>query len=90
VLSPLFANLYLHTFDQRLVARQLALVRYADDFIICCRRKSEAVAARHFAEQGLAGIGLALNEDKSGVIHFDQGFSWLGYFLLRGEIFQDR
>jgi group II intron reverse transcriptase/maturase len=87
VLSPLFANIYLHEFDQQLVARRLALVRYADDFIICCRRKSEAVTARQQAEQALSRLSLTLNQAKSHIVHVDQGFAWLGHFLIRRECY---
>ena len=36
VLSPLFANLYLHSFDQFVLSRTKLYVRYADDFVIGC------------------------------------------------------
>lgn len=87
VLSPLFANIYLHEFDQRLVEQQWALVRYADDFIICCRRKNEAETAHQFAAQVLAHLGLSYNKDKSRIVHFDQGFPWLGHFFIRRQCY---
>ncbi|MEJ5199958.1 MAG: reverse transcriptase domain-containing protein [Anaerolineae bacterium] len=88
VLSPLLANIYLHEVDRLLVAQRLALVRYADNLLICCRRKAEAEEAMAAADQALAAWGLRLNEHKSRIVHFDQGFAWLGYFLLRGECFR--
>ena len=42
VLSPLLANLYLHSFDQFVTSRTQAYVRYADDFVILARSKEEA------------------------------------------------
>lgn len=42
VLSPILANLYLHSFDQFVLSRKLSYVRYADDFIILCHSKEEA------------------------------------------------
>lgn len=42
VISPLLANLYLHSFDQFILSRNLPYVRYADDFIILCHTKEEA------------------------------------------------
>ncbi|MGC8782379.1 MAG: reverse transcriptase domain-containing protein, partial [Anaerolineae bacterium] len=78
----------LHEVDRRLVARRLALVRYADNLVICCRRKAEAEEAMAAADQALEAWGLRLNEHKSRIVHFDQGFAWLGYFLLRGECFR--
>lgn len=88
VLSPLLANIYLHEVDRLLVARKLALVRYADDLVICCARKAEAQAALAATNEALAAWGLRLNEHKTQIVHFDQGFAWLGHFLLRGECFR--
>lgn len=87
-LSPLLANIYLHEFDRMLLRRRLALVRYADDFVICCRRKADAEEALVQAEQALGRIGLSLNRRKSQVVHFDQGFAWLGYFFVRRECYR--
>jgi group II intron reverse transcriptase/maturase len=88
VLSPLLANIYLHEVDRLLVTRKLALVRYADDLVICCARKADAQAALVATNEALGEWGLRLNEHKTHVVHFDQGFAWLGYFLLRGECFR--
>jgi group II intron reverse transcriptase/maturase len=88
VLSPLLANIYLHDFDQRLTRQQLALVRYADDFVICCRRRADAAQALTAAQESLTAIGLAMSERKTAVNHFDAGFEWLGYFFVRGECYR--
>jgi RNA-directed DNA polymerase len=88
VLSPLLANLYLHEFDQTLTRQNLALVRYADDFVICCRRKEEAQRAQDQAVQALAGLKLQVRPDKTQIVHFDQGFAWLGYFFIRNECYR--
>lgn len=83
VLSPLLANIYLHQVDQHLVQQKLAYLRYADDFIICCRRKQEAAAALEVARSALAQWGLTISQRKTWIVHFDEGFPWLGYFLVR-------
>lgn len=88
VLSPLLANIYLHEVDQALMKHNLAYLRYADDFLICCRYKADALAAQALSRQVLADWGLQLNERKTRIVHFDQGFTWLGYFLLRREVYQ--
>ena len=36
VISPLLANLYLHPWDERLMARGYRRVRYCDDFVVLC------------------------------------------------------
>lgn len=86
-LSPLLANIYLHEFDRQMVGKHLALVRYADDFVICCRRKADAENALALTAAGLARIDLTLNVRKSRIVHFDAGFEWLGHFLVRRECY---
>jgi group II intron reverse transcriptase/maturase len=88
VLSPLLANIYLHEVDRQLVAHKLAVVRYADDLAICCQRKADAEVALAATEYALGVWNLRLNAYKTRIVHFDQGFAWLGHFLLRGECFR--
>jgi len=88
VLSPLLANIYLHRVDLALTGRGLALIRYADDLVICCRRKAEAETARSALQEAVGAWGLRLNTRKSAIVHFDAGFSWLGYFFVRREYYQ--
>jgi group II intron reverse transcriptase/maturase len=88
VLSPLLANIYLHEFDQAMLQKQLALVRYADDFVICCRRKEEATAALALAHQTLDRLKLKLSARKTRITHIDDGVSWLGHILLRNGCFR--
>lgn len=85
-LSPLLANIYLHEVDRVVTARKLAYLRYADNFVVCCRRKREAAEALAQMEQALTARGLVLNPHKSRLVHFDQGFAWLGYFFVRREV----
>lgn len=86
-LSPLLCNIYLHEFDQTMVARGYTLVRYADDWVILCRRRGEAEAARHEAERALRRLRLTLHPRKTALVHIDQGFKFLGHFFVRGEVF---
>lgn len=87
VLSPLLCNVYLHSFDLAVTGQGLRLVRYADDLVVLCRRRQEAMEADKRVEQALAALRLALNRHKTGVVNFDQGFKFLGVFFLRGEHF---
>lgn len=82
VLSPLLANVYLHQIDVLMMREGLAFLRYADDFVIGCRRRREAETALHFSEQTLQRWGLRLNPHKSRIVHLDQGLTWLGYFFV--------
>lgn len=44
-LSPLFSNIYLSEFDQKIIGHNYNLVRYADDFVIIARTKRECKEA---------------------------------------------
>ena len=80
VISPQLANLYLHRFDQMLQAAlpEATLVRFADDFVILCRRKREARWSMTVAKRSLGNLKLRLNMDKTRVVYIDEGFSFLG------------
>lgn len=52
-LSPLFANIFLADFDQRMIKEGIKMIRYADDFIILCKSKDEAKAAFQIAYEEL-------------------------------------
>ncbi len=80
VISPQLANLYLHRFDQMILAAlpEARLVRFADDFVILCRQRQEATWALNVARQSLANLKLQLNRDKTRIIHFQEGFVFLG------------
>jgi RNA-directed DNA polymerase len=87
VISPLLANVYLHQLDLELTQQGYQLIRYADDLLICCRRKQEAQDALKSTERALAQVKLHLNHHKTRVVHFDHGFQFLGVFFLRNEHF---
>jgi retron-type reverse transcriptase len=78
VISPLLANVYLHPFDVALIQSGLALVRYADDFVVMCADPREATLALAYVAEVLAELGLALNEAKTAILPFGPGFSFLG------------
>lgn len=77
-LSPLLANLYLHDFDLGLACAGLRHVRYADDFVILCRNRLQAQQAGALAQQLLQPLGLQLKQSKTQIVHFDEGFTFLG------------
>jgi RNA-directed DNA polymerase len=60
-----------------------ALVRYADDFVVLCHSRSEAEAAKARLAAWLAERGLAFNEDKTRIVHLDEGFDFLGFHVQR-------
>ena len=85
-LSPLLANIYLHPFDQMLVDAGLALVRYADDFIILAESERKAEQAGDQAEEALRQRGMRPNPDKTRIVALHDGISFLGFSIdHRGE-----
>ncbi len=86
VISPLLTNLYLHRFDQAITMMlpEANLVRFADDFMILCRRKAEAAWGLKVTRHTLASLRMDLNQGKTRIIHFDQGFTFLGVEFKAG------
>lgn len=85
-LSPLLCNVYLHPFDVALTEAGYHLVRYADDWVILCRRRPEAEAARVLAGQVLGRLRLEMHPVKTRVVHVDEGFGFLGYTFVRNMV----
>lgn len=77
-LSPLLANVYLHRFDLAMKEDGHNLVRFADDFALCCPGREAAKQAGDQAARALADLRLRLNPTKSKVTSFEQGFRFLG------------
>jgi RNA-directed DNA polymerase len=82
VLSPLLANIYMHPLDERMAAKGFRMVRYADDFVICCRTPEEAQAALAAVQDWAATVKLSMHPDKTRMADlrdFDDRFTFLGY-----------
>ena len=73
-ISPLLSNIMLHELDTEMERLGLRFVRYADDFSIYCKTKSEAKRAGNQVYIYLRDkLKLPINRDKSGIrrpIHF--------------------
>lgn len=86
VISPLLSNLYLHLMDRIWQRHELArkhqakLVRYADDFVVLCRKD---VATPLAIIRGiLEKLELSLNEGKTKIVDANQeGFDFLGFAM---------
>jgi RNA-directed DNA polymerase len=95
VISPLLLNIALHGMVAAIGAdvdpRSRAgvrnpppgLVRYADDFAVLCATKEQAQMVKRQLEPWLESRGLAFNEDKTRVVHLDDGFDFLGFNIRR-------
>lgn len=90
VLSPLLSNIYLNPLDHHVADQGLAMVRYADDFVILCRSQAEAEQALTLVRQWCAAAGLTLHPTKTRIVDVRQtGFDFLGYHFTttrRGQL----
>ncbi|WP_455961974.1 CRISPR-associated endonuclease Cas1 [Bacteroides bouchesdurhonensis] len=85
VLSPLLANIYLHSFDQFILYRELSYVRYADDFIIFCKTREQAETILGEATTYLQNkLKLSLNPPI--ITEINKGFEFLGITLSKYDI----
>ena len=78
-ISPLLSNIILHELDKYMENNSIKFVRYADDFSIYCKTKSEAKQVGNQVYIFLRDkLKLPINRDKSG-IHRPVNFQILGY-----------
>jgi len=87
-LSPLLANLYLDALDEAMDGRGVRLVRFADDFVVLCKKRKDAEAALLDTAAVLAERGLEMHERGTRIVDFDRGFAFLGYMFVRSFAFQ--
>lgn len=78
VLSPLLSNLYLDTFDRRMLQAGHRVIRYGDDFAIPAGSRVEGERALQTAGTELEDLRLELNGGKCHVACFDDGVTFLG------------
>lgn len=96
VVSPILANLFLHYAFDRWISKtspKTPFERYADDAIIHCRTKEEAVEVLNALDKRLQACKLALHPDKTKIVHCNttstssdypiQEFNFLGYTFQR-------
>ena len=67
-LSPLLSNIMLHELDREMEHKNLRFIRYADDFSIYCKTKSDARKIGNVMFQFLRDkLKLKINREKSGI-----------------------
>lgn len=87
VISPLLANIYLHPLDQAMTERGHRLVRYADDFVICCKSQKGAQRVLRSIVQLLEKEqGLKVHPEKTRIVNSKrERFVFLGYEFKPGK-----
>jgi RNA-directed DNA polymerase len=86
VISPLLANLYLHSVDLEMTNAGYRMIRYADDFVVLCQSQAEAQGALALVDRLIEQKGLRLHPDKTKIVDLSQGnesFDFLGYRFYR-------
>jgi group II intron reverse transcriptase/maturase len=78
VIAPLWCNIYLHQLDAWLTTRGWTLVRYADDFVILGPTEAGMQRAAEQTQLRLDQLKLRIHPTKSRIVHFDEGFVFLG------------
>jgi len=87
-LSPILANLYLDSVDEQLKTKGVRLVRFADDFILLCKKQASAESALIHAQKLMDEHGLELHKKGTRVVDFDRGFEFLGHLFVRSMVVQ--
>jgi len=93
VVSPVLLNVALHGMEQAAGVRYLSsgwirvdsptVIRYADDLVVFCHTRQDALEIKARLAAWLAPRGLAFNEDKTRVVSLDEGFDFLGFNVRR-------
>jgi CRISPR-associated protein Cas1 len=78
VLAPLLSNLYLDTFDRRMLAAGHRVIRYGDDFAVAVESRMAGESALRTAATELTDLRLEINSGKSHVTSFEEGVRFLG------------
>jgi RNA-directed DNA polymerase len=92
VLSPLLANIALDGLHEVLRGYRirgasryahLGYVRYADDFVVLAPTRETLEQVRLTISNWLLERGLEFNEEKTRIVHMDEGFDFLGFNVRR-------
>ena len=84
VISPLLANIYLNYFDKRWEkhGKEVGeLTRYADDFVVVCKTRKDALHAHKLIAAIMERLELTLHPEKTRIVGLwtgEEGFDFLG------------
>jgi group II intron reverse transcriptase/maturase len=83
-ISPILANLFLDELDEELLRKGYKYIRFADDYLILCKKKEDAEKGLELSKQVLEKLLLKLDEEE--ITTFDQGFKYLGVIFLKSMV----
>ena len=83
VISPLLANIGLHGLEKHIktINPKLGIIRYADDFIVTAKDKESLGSVLILIKQWLSNKGLKISDEKTRIVHINDGFNFLGFNL---------
>ena len=65
--------------DYRQNIKKVNFIRYADDFVVTGDSEQTCLEVRNVVEWFLIERGVELSEDKTRIVHIDEGFDFLGW-----------
>jgi RNA-directed DNA polymerase len=97
VISPLLLNVVLHGLEEAAGVQyhvsgpragntqpgSPVVIRYADDLVALCHSQEQARQVKARLAAWLAPRGLVFNEDKTSIVHLDDGLDFLGFNVRR-------
>lgn len=95
IISPTLANMALDGIEIELAKHfgtktskkrwkgKVNFIRYADDFVITGVTKETLEQAKLIIEEFLKDRGLSLSEEKTKMVHIDEGFDFLGWNIRK-------
>ena len=98
IISPLLMNVALHGLETAAGARYYPagsnkagcaepgspmVIRYADDLVALCHSQRQAEQVKAAIARWLAPRGLAFNEEKTRIVHINDGYDFLGFNVRR-------
>ena len=96
VVSPLLANILLHSLDliwEKRCSELGKLIRYVDDMVILCETKEKAEESLRRIGLILEHLGLGINAQKTRIVHVGDGkagFDFLGFHFRKVESWRYR
>ena len=92
IISPLLANMALDGMERLLKehfpGKKVHLVRFADDFLVTADSQETALQCMETITEFLNERGLELSEEKTQIVHINDGFDFLGWNFkkFRGKL----
>jgi RNA-directed DNA polymerase len=89
IISPILANMALdgikNLLEGQFKTKKVHFVRYADDWVVTVESREVAEQVKIAIEGFLAERGLSLSEEKTKIVHIDDGFDFLSWNFRKYE-----